>query len=130
MKECKSKVKVGNLALLSTQSLLVKEDEDVLIELNIGEKGSEDPLIIKIDFKETEEEKDNKKAKLSIKGEGDTGCITFINWGLFLNSSTREPVKFAKGEDGASIFFYALVSKSGNIYDLKIQFMTDQGEAI
>lgn len=127
MKEtvCTSKVKIGSLTRLVTENLLIEENEEASVHLQIEEKKTEAPLKLKIDFQETDDEE--KKPNISIQGEEDGGRITFINWGLSLNSSTKKPIKFATSEEGDSLFFMALGTKSGNTYDLKIQFMTDLG---
>lgn len=119
-------IKIGELTLIQSHTLLVPKGQIVTIELRLDEDDHDEPLLLSLCFKEDEvnnEKKEKPKSGLQVTGEGKNATITFSNWNKPFGSSLQEPINFAESIEGEEIFILANARSSGAIYELIIQFM-------
>lgn len=124
-------IKIGDLTLLQSHTLLVPKDQVVTIELRLDEDDEDEPLILSLRFEEDEvkdEKKEKPKSGIDITGEGKNANIKFLNWNKPFGSSLQKPISFAESVDGNEIFIMANARTSGAIYELIIQLLKGGGE--
>ncbi len=117
------KVLIEGRELILSINAFVPGDKTAEIKLDLGDG---DNLDVVLDFKEDDKlstEKSKSEPRLSIKGNGEKGGITFINWTATFGSSISHPIKIASDNTGAEISFMGNVVKLGTMYKTELQFM-------
>lgn len=118
-------IKVGNRTVISTNTILIPENETANIVL-IPVKD-EEPLYLDIVF-EQDNDADNKMPSCSITGGGQNGIMTFTNWSNNFGSHVMKPLFFATTDKGCHVSCIFVVTKLGNSYRLDIQFMLGENK--
>lgn len=119
-------IKIGELLLLQSHSLLIPKEQKATIELKTHEEDK--PLYVVVNFDETSSSSEEKpKTGLTVNGndEDDKAFVTFHNWNHPFGSALKEPVRFALSDDNADIFLMASAKSSGSVYELTIQFLIE-----
>lgn len=119
-------IKIGDLLLLQSHTLLIPKGETVNMELRFEEDDHNEPLLMSLKFTEDEPNKESKerpKSGLTITGEEKRAEITFLNWNKPFGSSIQKPISFAETAEGEELFLMANARSSGDVYELIIQFL-------
>lgn len=119
-------IKIGELTLLQSHTLLVPKEQTVTMELRLDEDDHDDPLLLSLCFEndEVDKEKNEKpKSGLKVTGEAKDAKITFLNWNKPFGSSLQKPLSFAVSTEGEEIYIMASARSSGTIYELTVQFL-------
>ncbi|WP_429169245.1 DUF6864 domain-containing function [Aeromonas rivipollensis] len=118
-------VEVGNRKVISTNTILIPENETAKIILT--PITTEPPLFLDVVF-EQKDDAENSLPSCSITGSGQNGVMTFTNWTNNLGSHIMKPIFFATTDGGYHVSCIFIVTKIGNSYRLDIQFMLGENK--